>query len=313
MIDTKEKNFVSAVVYVRNDEKYVQHYLLALNQTLANNFEKYEIVCVNDDSDDRSALLIKEFAKSVKNAAVSLVNMSFYQGVELSMNAGIDLTIGDFVFEFDHAYMDYEANTIMKVYKRSLEGYDIVSAAPTKVEQYTSRIFYFLFNRFSGNHYPLRTENFRVLSRRVINRVHSMSKTIPYRKAIYANCGLKMDVIFYRNDRGTKMAMDDSLASKRRDVAIDSLVLFTDVAYKFAFGMTVLMMLVSAFTAGYTVFVFVRDQPVAGWTTTMLVLSICFLGVFAALAVIIKYLAILVDLVFKKKSYITESIEKLTK
>ena len=122
-----------------------------------------------------------------------------------------------------------------------------------------------------------------------------------------------MDVIFYRNDRGTKMAMDDSLASKRRDVAIDSLVLFTDVAYKFAFGMTVLMMLVSAFTAGYTVFVFVRDQPVAGWTTTMLVLSICFLGVFAALAVIIKYLAILVDLVFKKKSYITESIEKLTK
>lgn len=313
MIDNKEKNFVSAVVYVRNDEKYIKQFLLDLNQTLDNNFEKYEIICVNDDSDDRSASIIKEFAKNVKNAAISVINMSFYQGVELSMNAGIDLAIGDFVFEFDRAYMDYEADTIMKVYRRSLEGYDIVAAAPAKIEQYTSRIFYSLFNRFSGSHYNLRTESFRVLSRRVINRVHSMSKTIPYRKAIYANCGLKMDAVFYRNDSETKVEIDDSMASKRRDVAIDSLVLFTDVAYKFAFSMTVIMMLVSAFTAGYTVFTFVKNQPVAGWTTTMLVLSVCFLGMFAALAVIIKYLAILVDLVFKKKAYITESIEKLTK
>ncbi len=313
MIDNKEKNFVSAVVYVRNDEAYIQQFLRELNQTLEKKFEQYEIICVNDACDDRSALLIKEFAKSVKSAAISVINMSFYQGVELSMDAGLDLAIGDFVFEFDRAYMDYEADTIMKVYERSLEGYDIVAAAPDKMEQYTSRMFYFLFNRFSSSRYALRTESFRILSRRVINRVRSMSKTIPYRKAIYANCGLKMDAISYRNERESQMKLDDSAASKRRDVAIDSLVLFTDVAYKFAFSMTVIMMLISAFTAGYTVVVFVRNQPVAGWTTTMLVLSICFLGVFATLAVIIKYLAILVDLVFKKKSYITESIEKLTK
>ena len=45
----------------------------------------------------------------------------------------------------------------------------------------------------------------------------------------------------------------------------------------------------------------------------MLFLSVVFFSVFAILAVIIKYLSILVDLTFKKQKYMIESIEKLTK
>ena len=54
-------------------------------------------------------------------------------------------------------------------------------------------------------------------------------------------------------------------------------------------------------------------HPVAGWTTTILFLSVVFFGLFAILTVIIKYLQIIVDLVFKRKHYSFESIEKLTK
>ena len=71
------------------------------------------------------------------------------------------------------------------------------------------------------------------------------------------------------------------------------------------------MMLATIITASYTIYVFVQEQPIAGWTTTMLLLSGGFFAIFALIAVIIKYLSLIVDLVFKKQTYIIESIDRL--
>jgi dolichol-phosphate mannosyltransferase len=138
-----------------------------------------------------------------------------------------------------------------------------------------------------------------------------MNKTIPYRKAIYANCGLKIDTIHYKSNMKKSINRDDG--DIRKNIAIESLILFTDIAYKAAIFMTFLMMIGILLVGIYTVFVFASQQPVAGWTTTMLFLSVGFLGVFAILAVVIKYLSIIVDLTFKKQKYMIESIEKITK
>lgn len=45
----------------------------------------------------------------------------------------------------------------------------------------------------------------------------------------------------------------------------------------------------------------------------MFVLTLGFAGLFAVLTIIIKYLSLLVDLVFKKQNYLIESIEKIQK
>lgn len=311
MIINKEKNFISAVVYIHNNENNIIDTLNNINNILHNNFEKYEIICVNDYSTDKSVEQIKKFSIDVKGAVLSILNMSYYQGLELSMGAGVDLAIGDFVFEFDSVNMDYSPETIMEVYFKSLKGNDIVSASPKKRMRKSSKLFYDIFNGYSNNPNKLKTETFRILSRRAINRVQSMNKIIPYRKAIYANCGLKVDTIYYNSIRNLKIKNVDE--TTRKNVAVESLILFTDVAYKAALTMTFVMMLGIIAVGIYTVKVFISDQPVAGWTTTMLFLSVAFLGVFAILAVVIKYLSILVDLTFKKQKYMIESIEKLTK
>ena len=43
------------------------------------------------------------------------------------MNAGIDMSIGDFVFEFDNTILDFNPDMIMEIYRKSLTGFDIVS------------------------------------------------------------------------------------------------------------------------------------------------------------------------------------------
>lgn len=311
MVINKEKNFISTVLYVHNNEIQIIDTLKKVNKVLSDNFEHYEIICVNDYSTDKSVNQIRNFADTVKGSVISILNMSYYQGRELSMNAGVDLAIGDFVFEFDNVDMDYSIETVMEVYHQSLKGFDIVSAAPQKPMKKTSLLFYNLFNGYSNNPNKLKTETFRVLSRRAINRVQSMNKTIPYRKAIYANCGLKIDTIYYDSNMEKNINVDDG--DIRKNVAIESLMLFTDIAYKSAIFMTFLMMIGIVLVGIYTIFVFASQQPVAGWTTTMLFLSVGFFGVFAILAVIIKYLSIIVDLIFKKQKYMIESIEKITK
>lgn len=313
MVTNKEKNFISAVVYVHNKEKYIEKFIKEVTLILEENFEKYEIICVNDYSNDKSVEQIKKISPSI-NGSLSFVNMSYYQGIEYAMNAGVDLAIGDFVFEFDNVFIDYPTDTIMKAYYHSLEGYDIVSAAPSKIRYNSSKLFYSVFNMFSSTTYKIRTESFRILSRRAINRVHSMSNSIPYRKAIYSNCGLNTDVIMYDNSKFDLQKQSQQLKENRKDLAINSMILFTNVAYRLAITLACIMMAVTVGVAVYTLIVFLgNSKPVEGWTTTMLFLAFAFFGVFAISAIIIKYLTIIMGLVFNKQKYMIESIEKVNK
>ncbi|MEG0240058.1 MAG: glycosyltransferase, partial [Anaerorhabdus sp.] len=211
MINNKEKKFISAVVYIHDNETIIEKFLMTINRVLNDYFEKYEIICVNDCSSDNSVAKIEQVAKSFDDMVCTIVNMSYYQGSEVSMNAGIDLAIGDFVFEFDHVFVDYDESLIIETYNHLLEGYDIVSTSNRK-EKKSSKLFYKLYNMSSHSQYKLCTETFRILSRRAINRVHSMSKSIPYRKALYANCGLKMDVLYYTSTTDVQKQVSKELS-----------------------------------------------------------------------------------------------------
>ena len=309
MISNKEKNYVSAVVYVHNNEKNIKDFINKINNVLNNTFEKYEIIFVNDASTDKTREIISEESKLITTGIVTTINMSFLQGVETAMNAGIDLAIGDFVFEFDSIELDYDLSLITDIYFKSLEGYDIVSAVPNNVKM-TSKMFYKVFNKYANMENQLRTERFKIISRRGINRVDSMNVKIPYRKAVYANCGLKQTFIQYKVSPSSQ---GKSTTKDRRELAIDSLLLFTDIGYRISISMATIMLLFSVFVAIYSIFIFVNGNPVAGWTTTMLFLSFSFFGLFSLLTILIKYTQLLLNLQFTKQDYIIEGIEKDTK
>ena len=308
---TLEKNFISAIVYIRNDEKLVVNFAKKLNEILSNHFLKYEIIFVNDASTDVSVSKLKEVVKNINNSTISIVNMSFYQGKEMSMNAGLDLAIGDFVYMFDNINIDYDMDMIFQIYEKSLEGYDIVNAASDRKGRFTSRVFYKLFNKYSNYEYKLGTSTFQIVSRRAINRIYSISKTVPYRKAIQANCGLKQITLKYESKNNKSLVLDKKMHKDRERTAIDSLILFTDVSYKIAFILSMIMILLTLGVGIYTVYIFLASKPIEGWTTTMLFLSLGFLGMFLLFTIIIKYLSVILNLIFKKTNYLVESIEKI--
>lgn len=311
MILNKEKNFVSAVVYLYNNEKTVREFLNTVNNILKDNFEKYEIICVNDCSTDNTEKEIENFCNENSVKSLTVVNTSFFQGVENSMTAGVDISIGDFVFEFDSCLVDYDKELIMNVYHKSMAGNDIVFAVPKGKSKFTSRMFYKLFNSFSKMQYKIKTQRFSVISRRGINRVKSMGVKTVYRKAVYASCGLPVSEILYSPVKNEKVK--DTQKPVKYDLAANSLILFTDIGYKISVTLSIIMAAVLMCAGLYTVVIFLSANPVAGWTTTMLVVSLGFFGLFILFAFALKYLSLILNMVFTQKQYVVENIYKITK
>lgn len=306
----KEKNYVSAVIYLGNQKALARPFLSALCSQLATRFAHYELVFVEDASTDGTEAEVKSFLQDLEDKPqVSMVHMSIRQGAELAMNAGLDIAIGDFVYEFDTMELSYPAETIALAYDTCLLGNDIVTVGPKRNRKVTSSLFYSLFNASNHSRHKLRTDVFHLLSRRAINRVRAISDDMPYRKAAYAASGLKMKALLYtgrRGQRGEKM---------RLSKAVNSLALYTNVAYKVSLAISVLMLLLMLAALVYVVVLFALRGPgglQSGWTTTMLLLTGGFFGVFLMLAFVLKYLSLLVELVFKKQKYLVESVEKIS-
>lgn len=313
-IQNKEKNFVSCVIYLHNEGSAVKSFLQNICGVMCENFEKYEIVCVNDGCMDDTTDQVREFLESTGHkTVVSLVNLSYYQGIESAMNAGCDFAVGDFLFEFDRCELDFEPSLIMEVYHRALEGCDVVAAAPKFGVPLSSRLFYKVYNW--GNKYreKIRQERFRVISRRAVNRVNQMNTYVPYRKAMYMNCGLKTDTIVYDNKESVKKTRNREERSKRSTLAADTLIIFTDVLEKLSMAVSAVLFGALLVMFGWIIYsIFSKVRPVEGWMSLMALISFGFFMVSVMLTLILKYLSVILNMSFKRQRYVVEGVEKLT-
>lgn len=300
----KDKTFISAVIYLHNDGDGFLAFLDKLNSIFDEHFQNFEFIIVDDACATETISAVKAWTDVIK-APLTIIHMSIWHGVESAMNAGVDVAIGDFIYEFDSAQLQYDPQLILDAFNEALKGIDIVCVCPKRLNK-GSKAFYKVFNSNSGSIYKLHTDAFRLITRRAINRVHSSHSSMPYRKAAYALSGLKMSSLFFDGK------IDNNQKSKTM-LAINSLALYTDAGYKISIGITLFMMIVAVIELIYTMVIYCVGKPIAGWTTTMLVMSFGFLGLFFILSIVIKYLSLILDMSFRKQDYLVESVEKIQK
>ncbi len=314
-IQKKEKKFVSLVVYLHDASSFLKYFLDMIIPVCEKNFEQFELVCVDDGCRDGTVELLKEYVEKRQiGAMVNVVHMSFFQGLESAMNAGRDIAIGDFVYEFDDIFVDYEPEVIMEVYRRLLEGNDIVAASSRGKLRFTSRVFYALYNKTSKGNEKIGPETFRLVSRRAINRIKSMGQYIPYRKAVYMNCGLKASTIYYDSRDVNVRIKNKTVVAERTSLALDSFIYFTNVLERISAIICGLFLIFTVGMGFYLVLnIFNSTKPVEGWLSTMGFLALGFFGVFALLTIILKYLSVLLNLIFRHQRYLVSDIEKVVK
>lgn len=299
--------FASAVVYVRNDANTVADFITTLDSCMRKMFVHHEIVCVDDASTDDSAAIIRCTARKIDGNSLSTIRFDHFHGREIAMQSGVELAIGDFVFEFDNAVLNFDPIALAEAYRKAIEGHDIVGVSPVGKRKIASRLFYRAMKSSGGLDRLMDTETFRLLSRRAINRIKDMCQTVPYRKAVYFSCGLPTTIIACTSI-GVEQPRQDK--AYRAETAINALLLFTKIGYRIALGLTLFMMAAALFMIIYSFICYFAGITITGWMTTILFLSFAFFGLFGILAIVIKYLQIIVNLTFRKKNFAYECIER---
>ena len=287
---------------MHNSSDNVVSFFKSVNSVLDEHFEQYELIAVNDSCTDNTVKLLRDWAKGLEKP-LTILNMSVYHGLEDAMNAGLDASIGDYVYEFDSPQMPYDKNLIWEAYSKTIEGNDIVCVSPSKMTG-SSKLFYGIFNANSHSSYSISTDAFRLVTRRAINRVHASNSYMFYRKAAYAASGLRMTSIYFNGNVS-------NIQRNKLSLAINSLALYTNAGYKASIGLTLFMMSAALIEFIYTVVIYEIGKPIEGWTTTMLVITFGFVGLFFILSIVIKYLSLNINMIFIKQKYLIENIEKI--
>ena len=309
MYQQKEKNYVSLVLYVHNNETIIEEVLLALDELLNNNFSNFEFILVNDFSNDQSIERVKSIKEKL-NATVTVLNLSYYHGQELAMTSGQKLAIGDYVFELDTLNVDYNFDELIKIYNTSLKGFDIVALSPKKKSSIYNKLFYNLLEKSSKLKIRLYTETARIISRRAINRVGILNTSVNYRKATYHYAGLPTQNVFYDPIKESKY--NELSFGSKFNLAYEIMIRYSHIASTISIGLSMFFMLFSVLMIGYVIASYIIVQNIAsGWTTTMMFLTISFSGLFLVLSMILKYLDMLLRDKTINKTYVYDSIEQI--
>lgn len=303
----KETVFVSVVLYVCNDVMIVANSLKKLNYIMSKTFKNYEIIIVNDSSNDGSLDKIRNTIEKI-NGNTTIINLSRKHGVENAMLAGLNKSMGDFVYEIDSCQIDFPINIIPDLYKTAVKGFDIV-AGSSKVTPITSKLFYKLINKVAYINLSLSSENIRIVSRRALNGMLNLKEKVRYRKALYAFTGFSKTKVDYE--------IISNINTKKRKVnrenistALDIIVSFSNIGLKAAHYMSLIFFIFSLFMAGYAFYNYIFNKNIVeGWTTLMILISTGFAGIFFIIGIIGEYISRMLIEIQNRPFYSTKSVE----
>lgn len=296
----KEKSFVSVVFYVRNFELYIEKFISSVMKVIGENFEHYEFICVNNDSTDKTIDILKKVHnEKFSDVSLNIISLSYCKSIEEAMASGLDLAIGDFVYEFESIILDYETNLIIEAYKKSLEGNDVVFVSPNKKVTIIQKIYYNIYNFGVKKDQKIYPERFKIFSRRAINRVGKMSKYFSNNTSVLNTCGLDNSTIFY-NASKKYIKYDKEEKRERISKGLESLLIHTYSIQYFLIVMSFIFFLATVMT------LFLKN------TTLFACFFICFICVILTL-LLVQYIHTLLNMTFKNKVHLIKNIEKVVR
>jgi polyisoprenyl-phosphate glycosyltransferase len=309
----KEKKFISIVVYLNNSEDTIKKFYSIIDEFFSYKFESFEYIFVNNACEDSTVSILNELAENTKGDT-KITNLAWLHDKETAMQAGIDLAIGDYIFEFESTLIDFDIGEIWAVYNKCLEGYDIVAASSKNPLSFSSRLFYKFLNRVTYRKMELQTETFRIVSRRALNRISVSKELVRYRKALYHYSGFKTTTVYYVPTSKTNTQNNDISIKEKFSLASNILITYSNIGTKIAGILSFTFFILTLFVMAYTILSYLLKNNIEpGWTTLMLFLSLSFSGMFFILAIISKYLNIILLEVQHKPRYMYSSLDRITK
>lgn len=270
---------ISVVVPVHNEEGNLLMLHQRLTAALQSLGRSYELLFVNDGSQDRSLVILRELAG--QDPYVRYLDLSRNFGHQIAVTAGLDHCTGKAVVIIDADLQD-PPELIPELYQRHREGFEVVYARRRQrkgegfMKRWTARMFYRLLRRLTKIDIPLDTGDFRVIDRKVVEVLKQMPEQNKFLRGQISWAGFRQTSVDY--DRDERHAGRTSYTySKMLRFALDGITAFSEVPLRFitltgflvsgvAFLLIVYAVLSYFFSPGYQ----------TGWASQMV--SFLFIG-----------------------------------
>lgn len=193
---------ISIVVPCYNEEKNINNFYKEMIKTLEKVKENYsyEIIFVNDGSNDQTEIEVKKVRKTDKN--VILISFSRNFGKEAAIYAGLNNATGDLVALID-ADLQHPPVTILEMIKGINEGYDVVATKRKnrKGEPVIKSVFSKLFYKMMRMFIPIEkdVQDFRLMKKEVVDAILSLKEYNRFSKGIFTWVGFNIKYIEIEN------------------------------------------------------------------------------------------------------------------
>jgi len=295
---------LSIVVPVYNEEGNIE--ALHSRLTAALPHLPYEIIYVNDGSQDRSLALLVQLSQS--DSRVKYIDFSRNFGHQMALSAGAKASRGEYTVFIDGDGQD-PPELIPELLAKAQEGYEVVyaqrksRAGETWLKRYTAKQFYRLLSRITQVPIPVDTGDFRIIHQKVRDVLNSMPEQHKYLRGQIAWIGFQQTALEY--DRQERMSGHTKFSYRRMlRFALDGISGFSTWPLKVATLSGFLVSGIAFMLILYSLYQKFFGNTEPGWTS--LHISVLFLGGIQLLGIGIlgEYLGRVSDNVKNRPGYI---------
>ncbi|MBW4486564.1 MAG: glycosyltransferase family 2 protein [Trichocoleus desertorum ATA4-8-CV12] len=200
MFASSDNPELSIVIPFYNEALNIDHLFERLLSVLDQLQVQYEVICINDGSQDDTLKCLVEHHQ--RRPEIKVINLSRNFGKEVALTAGLDFSQGAAVVPIDADLQD-PPELIGDLMAKWREGYDVVFATRRSrqgeswLKRWTADVFYRIIGRMSQVPIPRNTGDFRLLDRRVIDALKQMPERTRFMKGLFAWVGFKQAAVFY--------------------------------------------------------------------------------------------------------------------
>ena len=205
---------ISFVFSFKNEEKNLEELVKRVDNSVKklSNYD-YELIFVNDDSDDNSEKLLLDLQK---NFPITLINMSRTFGVGPCVLAGFKHAKGDCIVYMDSDLQD-PPEILEKLIKEYEKGAEIVHTVrskrlgESKFKLLITKIAYKIINFLSDINLPTEAGDFKLISKKALIKILEQKEFRPYIRGLSVWVGFKQAYVEYvreaRNEGNTKFPL----------------------------------------------------------------------------------------------------------
>lgn len=164
---------------------------------------EFEYLFINDGSKDKTLEIFRELA--AKDKHVRYISFSRNFGKESGIYAGLKNAKGDYVVVMD-ADLQHPPAFLPQMYNYVKDGeYDCATTrrisreGESKVRSWFARLFYKIMNKISDTEIVDGAQDFRFMSRKMVNAVLEISENNRFSKGIFSWVGFKVKYMPYEN------------------------------------------------------------------------------------------------------------------